>query len=78
MPRKTVMLLCGDDSTISPEFGEFRHEDFEDGTEDGATENVDNHIVRLYKKKYQNVKFNRHTLEVSFDEEEPCTTNTVP
>ncbi len=70
MPRKTEFLLCGDNSTLSPTFGEFSHTDFEDGTEDGATENVDAHIVRLYRKRFRNVTFNRRELSVSFDVED--------
>lgn len=67
MPRKSETLLCGDDSTISPTFGEFKHSDF-----GGDPDEADIHIVRLYRKRFSNVKFNMRTLVVEYDQPDPA------
>jgi hypothetical protein len=68
MVRVTEELLCGDGCTVSAVFGTFKHSDFHCDSEDGTIENVDDHIVRLYRKRFQNVRFNRRNLEISYDE----------
>ena len=67
MPRITEELLCGDECTISPTFGTFQHADFHCDSEDGTIENVDDHILRLYKNRFQDVRFNRRDLAISYE-----------